>query len=92
MRVTGVEPELTGKPSQHALRFVAGRLGVKPERVAVIGDDPRVEIEMARGGGAIGIGVTTGTTSREAWAAQDEVRRPHHVINSLAEFLPLGLI
>ena len=92
VRVTGVEPELTGKPSQAALRFVAGRLGVAPDKVAVIGDDPRVEMEMARGGGAIGVGVTTGTTSREQWAAQDEVRRPHHVIDSLAEFLPLGLV
>jgi 4-nitrophenyl phosphatase len=92
VRVTGVEPEVTGKPSQHALRFVAARLGIAPERVVVIGDDPRVEIEMARGGGAIGIGVTTGTTSRAQWAAQDEVRRPHHVIDSLAEFLALGLI
>jgi HAD superfamily hydrolase (TIGR01450 family) len=91
-RVTGVEPELTGKPSQHALRFVAGRLGVAPERVAVIGDDPRVEIEMARGGGALGIGVTTGTTSREQWAAQDGARRPHHVIDSLAELIALGVI
>jgi len=92
VRVTGVEPELTGKPSQHALRFVAGRLGVAPERVAVIGDDPRVEIEMARGGGALGIGVTTGATSREQWAAQDEARRPHHVIDSLEELIPLGVI
>lgn len=91
-RVTGVEPELTGKPSQHALRFIASRLGVAPERVAVIGDDPRVEMEMARGGGAIGVGVTTGTTSREQWAAQEESRRPHHVIDSLDEFLPLGLV
>ena len=92
VRVTGVEPELTGKPSQHALNFVARRLGVAPERVAVIGDDPRVEMEMARGGGAIGVGVTTGTTSREQWAAQDEIRRPHHVIDTLTEFLPLGLV
>jgi HAD superfamily hydrolase (TIGR01450 family) len=92
VRVTGVEPELTGKPSQHALNFVAGQLGARPERVAVIGDDPRVEIEMARAGGAIGIGVTTGTTSREQWAAQDELRRPDYVIDSLAEFLPLGLV
>ena len=41
---------------------------------------------------AIGIGVTTGTTSRQQWAAQDEVRRPHHVIDFLAEVLPLGLV
>ena len=67
-------------------------LEIAPDRVAVIGDDPRVEIEMARGGGALGIGVTTGATSREQWAAQDEIRRPHHVIDSLAEFLPLGLL
>lgn len=92
VRVTGVEPGLTGKPSQAALRFVASQLGVAPDRVAVIGDDPRVEMEMARGGGAIGVGVTTGTTSREQWAAQDEARRPHHVIDSLAEFLSLGLV
>ena len=92
VRVTGVEPELTGKPSQAALRFVAGQLGVEPNQVIVIGDDARVEIEMAVGGGAIGVGVTTGTTSREQWAAQDAVRRPDHVIDSLAEFLPLDLI
>ena len=92
VRVTGFEPELTGKPSQAALHFVARQLGVSPERVAVIGDDPRVEIEMARAGGALGIGVTTGTTSREQWAAQDEARRPHHVIDSLAELIALGVI
>ena len=92
VRVTGVEPELTGKPSQAALQFVASQLGAEPDKVAVIGDDPRVEIEMARVGGAIGIGVTTGTTSRAQWAAQDDIRRPHHVIDSLAEFLPLGLV
>ncbi len=90
-RVTGREPEVTGKPSLHALEFVADRLGVAAREVAVIGDDPRVETEMARAGGAIGIGVTTGTTSRAEWAAQDEARRPHHVIDSLAELLTLGL-
>lgn len=90
-RVTGQEPEVTGKPSQHALTFVAQQLGVAPDAVIVVGDDPRVETEMARGGGAIGVGVTTGTTSRAQWAAQDETRRPHHVIDSLAELIGLGL-
>lgn len=88
-RVTGKEPEVTGKPSLHALDFVAQQLGVAREAVAVVGDDPRVEIEMARLGGALGVGVTTGTTSREAWAAQPEPYAPHHVIDSLKDLLPL---
>ncbi|MCB2087900.1 MAG: HAD hydrolase-like protein [Sphingomonadaceae bacterium] len=62
-RVTGREPEVTGKPSAHAMAFVAQQLGVPVSEVAMVGDDPRVETETARAGGAIGIGVTTGTTS-----------------------------
>lgn len=91
-RVTGAEPELTGKPSLHALGFVADRLGVPRESIAVIGDDPKVEIEMARAGGAVGIGVTTGTTSAEEWEAQPPARRPHRVIGNLAELRHLGLL
>lgn len=84
-RVTGSEPEVTGKPSLHAMRFVAAKLGVPVGRVAVVGDDPRVETEMARAGGAIGIGVTTGTTTAEEWAAADEARRPHLVVEGVGE-------
>jgi len=89
-RVTGAEPEVTGKPSLHALALVAERLGVPAESIAVVGDDPRVEIEMARAGGAIGIGVTTGTTSAEEWAAQPPERRPHRVVSGLGELAPLA--
>lgn len=91
-RVTSREPEVTGKPSIHAMNFVAARLGLPSHAVAVIGDDPRVEIEMARLGGAIGIGVTTGTANYEDWAAQPPERRPHRVIDSLAELKGLGLL
>ena len=55
---------LTGKPSVHALRFVARRLGVPMRQVAVVGDDPLVEMLMARRGGATALAVTTGTTGR----------------------------
>lgn len=89
--VTGASPEITGKPSLEALRFVAQRLGVAAPAVAVVGDDPKVETEMARAGGATGIGVTTGTTSRAEWAAQGEERRAHRVIDGLDELLKLGL-
>lgn len=91
-RVTGQEPEVTGKPSLHAMQFVAAKLGVAMESIVVIGDDPRVETEMARLGGAMGVGVTTGTTSREEWAAQPPERQPHRVIDSLAELEAVGLL
>ncbi len=91
-RVTGAEPEVTGKPSLHAMNFVAAKLGVPSRDVVVIGDDPRVETEMARLGDAIGIGVTTGTTSYDEWAAQPPERRPHRVIDRLSELEGLGLL
>lgn len=88
-RVTGREPEVTGKPSLHAMQFVAHELGVPLANIAVIGDDPRVETEMAQLGGAIGIGVTTGTTSAAQWAEQGPGRAAHAVIDSLSELEPL---
>jgi HAD superfamily hydrolase (TIGR01450 family) len=89
-RVTGVEPQVTGKPSQLAMDFVAAKLGLAAGEIAVIGDDPRVEIEMAVAGGAIGVGVTSGTTSRELWAEQDPERRPDIVIETVGELLEGG--
>lgn len=91
-RVTGKEPEVTGKPSLHAMQFVAARLGVTMAEVAVIGDDPKVETEMARLGGAIGVGVTTGTTSFDEWAATAPERRPHRVIDRIDAILEMGLL
>jgi HAD superfamily hydrolase (TIGR01450 family) len=88
-RVTGRQPEVTGKPSLHAMRFVAGKLGVAMDEVAVIGDDPKVETEMARLGGAIGIGITTGSTSADEWAVQPIERRPHRVIDRVTDILTL---
>ena len=91
-RVSGQEPEVTGKPSLHAMHFVAAKLGVPAADIVVVGDDPKVETEMARAGGAMGIGVTTGTTSAAEWAAQPDERRPHRVIDSLTELAALGLL
>lgn len=91
-RVTGQEPEVTGKPSIHAMNFVAAKLGVPSRGVVVIGDDPKVETQMARLGDAIGIGVTTGTCSYEEWAACPPDRRPHRVIDRLEEIRDLGLL
>jgi 4-nitrophenyl phosphatase len=86
-RMTKVPATITGKPSQYALAFVATQLGIKKTQVGVVGDDPVVEMQMARRGGATGIGVCTGTTSRPQWVKQPIGRRPHRILNSVGELL-----
>jgi NagD protein len=76
---------LTGKPSLHALRFVARKLGIPVRNVGVVGDDPAVEIIMARRGGATAFGVTTGVLKQEDWERETGNRRPHYVLNDLRE-------
>jgi NagD protein len=89
---TGKRPRVLGKPSMQAARLAARRLGVRPAELAVVGDDPRLEIAMARRSGAIGIGVTTGLTDREAWAREPPQRAAHFVIDRLDELLGLDLL
>jgi HAD superfamily hydrolase (TIGR01450 family) len=82
-RLTRAPMTLTGKPSVRALRFAARRLGVPVQALAVVGDDPLVEILMARRAGATALAVTTGTTSGREWSRQTHARRPHEVLNDL---------
>jgi HAD superfamily hydrolase (TIGR01450 family) len=86
-RLTNARVLLTGKPSLHALRFVAKRLNLPIRDIAVVGDDPVVEIVMARRGGATALGVVTGMTASEEWARQPESHRPHHVLKDIREIL-----
>ena len=91
-RITGVEPEPTGKPSPLALTLIAEELGIAETDVGVVGDDAKAEMEMAREGGAIGIAVASGSTSREQWAAQPPEREPHLIIDSVKDLLADGLL
>ena len=91
-KMTGAPMILTGKPSLNALRFIARKLGVPMAKVGVVGDDPVVEIIMARRGGATGFGVTTGFNKADDWAAQPPLRRPHRVLGSVGDLLTLGVV
>lgn len=88
-KLTHAPMVLTGKPSLHALRFITKKLGVPMRRVGVVGDDPLVEMIMARRGGAIGFGVTTGMSKKQDWNNQPLSRRPHRVLRELTELLSL---
>jgi HAD superfamily hydrolase (TIGR01450 family) len=91
-RLTKTRMILAGKPSLHALRFVAKKLGVPMRHVAVVGDDPVVEILMARRGGATALGVVTGVTTLADWAAQPPLRQPHHVLPGIVDLLTCGVL
>jgi HAD superfamily hydrolase (TIGR01450 family) len=91
-RLTKARLLLTGKPSLHALRFVAKKLELPIREIAVVGDDPLVEIIMARRGGATAIGVTTGMTRGEEWERQPELRRPHRVLEDIRDILTCGVL
>jgi HAD superfamily hydrolase (TIGR01450 family) len=86
-RVTRAPMILTGKPSPHALRLVARRLGLRRTDLGIVGDDPSVEIIMARRGGARAFAVTTGVTARAEWERQTGLRRPEHVLQRLDDLL-----
>ncbi|HUN26790.1 MAG TPA: HAD hydrolase-like protein [Steroidobacteraceae bacterium] len=86
-RLTKARAILTGKPSLHALRFVAKRLGVPMREVGVVGDDPIVEMIMAHRGKATAFGVTTGMTKREDWLTQPQRQRPHRILADIREVL-----
>jgi HAD superfamily hydrolase (TIGR01450 family) len=86
-RVTRAPMILTGKPSMHALRFVARRLGLRRCDLGIVGDDPSVEIIMAQRGGAKGFAVTTGITGRDEWERQTGLRRPERVLGRLGDLL-----
>ena len=90
-RLTKARVLLTGKPSLHALRFVAKKLKLPIHDIAVVGDDPVVEIVMARRGGATALGVTTGMTNIEDWARQPESHRPHRVLTDIRDILTCGV-
>ncbi len=87
--VTGRPAQLVGKPSAFAAQAAAERLGCPVEALAIVGDDPRLEGQMARASGAIGIGVTTGLASRAEWDAQPPERRADHVFDRIDAILAL---
>lgn len=88
-RLTRAPVTVTGKPSLHAMRYAARMLRLDMPSIGVVGDDPLVEVLMARRARASAIGVTTGVTTGIAWRKQPPRHRPDHVLAKLRDVLRL---
>ncbi|QYZ69134.1 HAD-IIA family hydrolase [Neotabrizicola shimadae] len=80
---TGATATVFGKPEPHGLTLAAEIAGTAPHEMAVIGDDPKLEIAMARRGGAFAVGVTTGIADSAMFSAAPEDTRAHVVLPGL---------
>jgi 4-nitrophenyl phosphatase len=87
--VTGCRLTVTGKPSLDALRAAAARLGVPAKHLAVVGDDPLLEVPMAHRGGALAIAVQTGLAGPDAYDHLPPDKRPHLHLRGIDELLSL---
>jgi NagD protein len=89
---TGKRAILMGKPAPHGLKIAARQMGIAIADLAVIGDDPALEIRMARAAGATAIGVTTGLNDHTAFESAPESIRASSVFSSLEALLASGYL
>jgi HAD superfamily hydrolase (TIGR01450 family) len=87
--ITGALPTVLGKPSVEALQCASRRLGVDRAHLAVVGDDPSLEIAMAHAGGSLAVAVYTGIGADDAFSALPAAERPHITVRDVAELLQL---
>jgi 4-nitrophenyl phosphatase len=87
--LTGCRVRVVGKPSLDALAAAAARIGARPADLAVVGDDPELEVPMAHRGHALAIAVTSGLGSAAAFAGLPPPRRPHLRLRGVDELLSI---
>jgi len=87
--LTGCRVNLVGKPSLDALRSAAARLGVRPRELAVVGDDPELEVPMAHRGRALAVAVASGLAAADSFDHLPPERRPHLHLRGVDELLSL---
>jgi 4-nitrophenyl phosphatase len=87
---TGQKATVFGKPEVVGLMDISTLLGIPPQEMVVIGDDPQLEIAMARRAGAFAVGVTTGTADAAGFAATDPALRAEVVLAGLSDLMAGG--
>jgi HAD superfamily hydrolase (TIGR01450 family) len=87
--MTDCRVNIIGKPSLDALRCAGRRLGAPIANLAVVGDDPALEVPMAHRGRALAIAVNTGLGGMDSFDDVPEAGRPHITVPGMPELLAL---
>ncbi|MCK0175672.1 HAD-IIA family hydrolase [Mycolicibacterium sp. F2034L] len=92
---SGRKATAVGKPAPEGFLAAAGRLGVDPDEMYMVGDDLNNDVLAGQVVGMTGVLVRTGKFRQDTldrWAADEFAMQPNHVIDSVAD-LPriLGL-
>ena len=88
-KLTGTRTKTLGKPSMEAMRSVKRRVGVRMENIAVVGDDPQLEVPLAHRGKALAVAVHTGLATAADFAAMPDGKAPHLSLSGVDELLAL---
>lgn len=84
--LTGKRARVLGKPSREAMSCALGQMGIPASAAAhaiVVGDDPALEMRMARSAGALAIAVTTGLGDSDSFGNTVPAERPDIVLDGL---------
>lgn len=87
--LTDVSAVPVGKPSQTALESAGRSLQKDLGTIVLVGDDPELDIRMAREGGATAFAVESGINTRNDLQDLPENHRPHATVRHLEELLQL---
>ena len=87
--LTGCRINLVGKPSLHAMGSAGHRLGTKLKDMAVVGDDPDLEVPMAHRGNAMAISVNTGLGKADSFNHLPRDLHPHLSVHGVDELLTM---
>jgi HAD superfamily hydrolase (TIGR01450 family) len=87
-QTSGRKATAVGKPAPEGFLAAAGRLGVDPEEMYVVGDDLTNDVLAGQVVGMTGVLVRTGKfrqNTLDRWAADEFAMQPNFVIDSVAE-------
>jgi len=85
---SGRKATAVGKPAPAGFLAAAGRLGIDPEQMYMVGDDLNNDVLAAQVVGMTGVLVRTGKFRQDTldrWAADEFAMQPNHVIETVAD-------